>query len=248
MKFLPQPSVTVFTPSLWREIWVGFKYSLFPSEEKYLLLEWCLYHRKGWARRWPTVMDFLDERVGRIRVNVKDEKTGTESKIIGTSFLQAILNEHTRPGIIEFLEKPLISVDDIKAAQRVMRRAWRMSAEEAGVRAEPPGKSAGFPAKAYVIATELHFELVGKEKEYLALSTMVDQLACFIKDQFAAGELPRNFHKLKGYSYKPILKGKNTSKIGQLKPFFRQIAEHPEVFGEAVSRRAQTIFNEDLKD
>ena len=71
------------------------------------------------------------------------------------------------------------------------------------------------PAKAYVIGTELHFELAGKEEEYDAFSRQVDQLARFIKDQFASGELPRNFNKLKGYTYKPALKGKNKSKKGQ---------------------------------
>jgi hypothetical protein len=280
MKSLQQQSDTVFTPSVWKEVRVSIKYLFFPTEEDYLLLEWYVYHRKALAWRWPTVMEFLDERVRRIPVNIQDVETGRKTKIIENSFLRAILNEHTREGIIEFFEKPMISMEDIWEVQRIIRQAWRVPAEEAGVRAEtaghaqveeseplvelveplvetteppvetaePPGETAGFPAKAYVIATQLHFELAGKEKEYLALSTKVDQLACFIKDKFAAGELPRNFPKFKGYSYKPILGGKNKSKKGQLKPFFRQIAEHPEVFGDAESGRAQTIFNEDFKD
>jgi len=272
MKSLRQQSDTVFTPGVWKEVWFSIKYIFFQTEENYLLLEWYIYHRKALAWRWPTVMEFLDERVRRIPVDINHVETGRKTKIIKNSFLQAILNEQTREGIIEFLEKPMISRDDIGEVQRVIRQAWRVPAKEAGIRAETaghapvelveppvekteppieetdsPGEAAGFPAKAYVIATELHFELAGKEEEYAAFSRQMDQLARFIKDHFASGELPRNFKKLKGYTYKPILKGKNKSKIGQLKPFFRQIAEHPEVFGEAVSARAQTIFKELLR-
>ena len=258
MNFLrKKPGTIVYFKKGWcRELLEVFNFYavFFPTEESYLVSAWRWYQSEGRVRHFPSAMDFLDERVRHIRANLADPDTGRRTKLIEDGFLQVILNPLTQKELIKFLEKPAISIEDVKEVQRLMKRAWRASAEEEVVIAEPSApenkesSSAGFPAKAYVIATQLHFELAGKEDEYAVVSRQVDQLARFIKDQFAAGELPRNFHKLKGYTYKPILNGKNTSKKGQLRPFFRQIAEHPEVFGEAVSGRAKTIFNDHFGD
>ena len=103
------------------------------------------------------------------------------------------------------------------------------------------GKS-GFYAKTFFIAAHLHFDLTGQESEYGRLSVQIKELEGFVKEQFGAGELPGTFYDLKGYSYKPILAGKNSSQKGQLKPCFGQIAKHPDVFGKEVAEMAQSIL------
>jgi hypothetical protein len=260
MNFLRKKSGTVvyFKKGLRWELWEIFNFyaHFFPTEKGYLVSTWRWYQRVVRDKIFPTAMDFLDERVRYIRADLVDPDTGRKTKLIEDGFLQVILNPQTRKGLIEFLEKPAISLEDVRQVQQLMKTAWRIREEEAEIVAGEPSapenngsSSAEFPAKTYVIATQLHFELAGKEKEYAALSTQLADLESFIKEKFAVPQLPGTFQKkLKGYSYQPILNGKNTNKKGQLKPFFRQIIGHPEVFGEAVSQYAKQVFGRHFED
>jgi hypothetical protein len=276
MSFLRKKSGTVdyFKKGFRWELWEIFNFyaHFFPTEKGYLVSTWRWYQRVRRSKFFSTVMDFLDERVRYIRADLADPDTGRRTKLIEDGFLQVILNPHTRKGLIEFLEKPAISLEDVRQVQQLMKTAWRVREDEAEIMAVSSGpqslvdpeptvdpepsvpehngvSSAEFPAKTYVIATQLHFELAGKEEEYAALSVHLDQLESFIKEKFAVPQLPANFQKnLKGYSYKPILNGKNTNKKGQLKPFFRQIIGHPEVFGEAVAQYAKQVFERYFED
>ena len=99
-------------------------------------------------------------------------------------------------------------------------------------------------AKAYVIAAEIHFELANKQTEYRRLSGHWPDLAGFVQQQFGVSRLPGTFRKLKGYSYKKVLEEQKDSKLGQLKPHFRQIIGHPEIFGPAIVERAQKILDD----
>lgn len=275
MSFLRKKSGTVvyFKKGFRWELWEVFNFYAvyFPTEKGYLVSTWRWYQSEGRAKHFSTVIDFLDARVRYIRANLADPDTGRRTKLIEDGFLQVILNPLTRKGLIEFLEKPAISLEDVRQVQQLMKKAWRIREEEAEIVTGSSGlqpvvgpeptvdsepstpehngvSSAEFPAKTYVIATQLHFELAGKEEEYAALSVHLDQLESFIKEKFAVPQLPGTFQKFKGYSYKPILNGKNTNKKGQLKPFFRQIFEHPEVFGEAVAQYAKQVFERYFED
>ena len=99
-------------------------------------------------------------------------------------------------------------------------------------------------AKTYVIAAEIHFELANKQTEYRRLSGHWPDLAGFVQQQFGVSRLPGTFRKLKGYSYKKVLEEQKDSKLGQLKPHFRQIIGHPEIFGPAIVKRAQRILDD----
>ena len=99
-------------------------------------------------------------------------------------------------------------------------------------------------ARTYVIAAEIHFDLANKQSDYRRLSDYWPDLAKFIQEQFGVSRLPGNFRKLKGYSYKEVLEERNDAKLGQLKPHFRQIIGHPEIFGPAIVKRAQRILDD----
>ncbi|GGA89180.1 hypothetical protein GCM10011511_10510 [Puia dinghuensis] len=99
-------------------------------------------------------------------------------------------------------------------------------------------------AKTYFIAAELYYELKGQQAEFESLSRRTNKLAEFVKKQFHTVRLPGTFSDLRGYSYKPVLNGDNESRKGQLKPFFRQLSENPDVFGKPIAQRAQRILVE----
>lgn len=109
---------------------------------------------------------------------------------------------------------------------------------------EPAGDN--FYSRTYVIATQLYFERAGKAAEYETLVRQRAELEKFIIGHFKARQLPGTLSKWRGHSYKKILEGHKSSRKGQLKPLFRQIIDHPEVFGADVSAYAQQVFHQYL--
>ena len=99
-------------------------------------------------------------------------------------------------------------------------------------------------AKTYVIAVQLYFEVEGREEEFGALSSQVPEMIKFIKVHFGVENLPGRMEEFKGYSYKKGLQERSSAKKGQLRPPFKQIAQHPEIFGKAVAERAQEILTQ----
>jgi hypothetical protein len=97
-------------------------------------------------------------------------------------------------------------------------------------------------ARAYYIGAELYHELLGKEQEFVKLSMNLIRLRKFIGEQFDVHQVPRKFDEWKGYSYKTGLTQKAAIR-GQLRPPLRQIRDHPEIFGSAVSERARVILD-----
>ncbi len=89
-------------------------------------------------------------------------------------------------------------------------------------------------------------ELTGPgQSDFLQLSRRMKDLKTFIKDQFQVTRLPGTFDDLNGFDYKNILKEeKEDQRRVQLKQHFRQISEHPKIFGEAIARRAFDIIDE----
>jgi hypothetical protein len=99
-------------------------------------------------------------------------------------------------------------------------------------------------ARAYIIAARLWFELEGKESEFETLSRRLGDLRSFIREKFGVQRLPGRLEEFKGYSYKSELNGRNSAKRGQLRTPFRQIMEHPEIFGEDLSARARAVLKQ----
>jgi hypothetical protein len=125
----------------------------------------------------------------------------------------------------------------------------KISAPESAPAAEPAGEAPPeLYAKTYVIGAHIFFELTGKEAEYEALSHQLGDLGIFIRAKFNIQKLPGTFSKLKGYSYKRVLEGKNTSKKGQIRPCLRQIIDHPSIFGEDISHHALQLLDRHFKD
>jgi hypothetical protein len=198
-----------------RQVLIGFLESPDP-EANY---EWALYSmRSAWRRGGQEGLGTNVVEIGWERPELSEVKTGPAK---------------ADPGASE------VKIEDVEV-------------EAAGVNAKTgreEGKSTAVDtphlhAKTYVIATEIHFELANKPAEYKRLSDYPPDLAKFVQEQFGAARLPRNFRKLKGYSYKEVLEERNDAKLGQLKPHFRQIIGNPEIFGPAIVKRAQRILDD----
>jgi hypothetical protein len=99
-------------------------------------------------------------------------------------------------------------------------------------------------ARTYIIAVQLLLELEGKELEFESLSRRLPDLKSFIREKFGVERLPGRLEEFKGYSYKSELNGRSSARKAQLRIPFRQIMEHPEVFGEGVSARAREMLKQ----
>ncbi len=99
-------------------------------------------------------------------------------------------------------------------------------------------------ARTYVIAVQLYFELEGKDAEFDALARRLPELTSFIRERFGVEKVPGRLEDFKGYSYKQGLKERSRAKRGQLRTPFSQIAQHPEIFGEAIALRAREILKQ----
>jgi hypothetical protein len=131
-------------------------------------------------------------------------------------------------------EQPGVPLADLEAGQPT----------EESKNGDLPGDAPELPAKAYFIAAELYYELRGQQAEYQVLCRQLPGLTAFVQEKFGVARLPGRFKEFKGYSYKTALTGHNAPKKGQLKPCFRQIANNPQVFGEAIAGRAREILAE----
>lgn len=144
-------------------------------------------------------------------------------------------------------------VSEGQAGEVDERGAGEVDEGQAGEENEPvvdePVGSEGpaLQAKAYVIATQLDHELREKESDFEILSRDLPGFVKFVKQHFGVRKLPGTFEKFKGYSYKLILNDRSAPKKGQLRKPFRQIRDHPEIFGEAVAARAAEILRRHFK-
>ena len=246
-------------------IWRAGRFGIFPTERNLLVSFWYdfVYYKK--IRSEATVLTFLDQRIAEWPATLLEEKSLYKRRLRG-ELLNALRDPYLRQVLINFLESPDPEAN-YKSALYSIRSAWRSDGQKAGFadaveigreRPEPIVDEAGtvepdagrvndtqqLHAKTYVIAAEIHFELVNKPVEYKRLSDYSPDLAKFVQEQFGVSRLPGNFRKLKGYSYKEVLEEKNDAKLGQLKPHFRQIIRHPEIFGPAIIKRAQRILDD----
>jgi hypothetical protein len=253
--------------------WRVYKVDLSPTEKNLLLSFWYDYVHFKARKADATVYSFLDDRVVSIKRILEDPDTSRKTRQLYRDLLDALHQPRLLEIFIKFLESSPPE-EHYSLVMKVMKRAWREDGQQVkapgetqevkkseqpdvpstdpedgqptgdGKDADPPRDTPGLHAKTYFIAAELHFELAGQQAEYQVLCRQLPELAAFVQEKFRVTRLPGRFKEFKGYSYKAVLKDHNAQKKGQLKPLFRQIADNPQVFGEAIAGRAREILTE----
>jgi hypothetical protein len=243
-----------------RSAWLIQKFYFSPTEENLLISFWVdhAHYRRVLPKK--SVYDFLDSRVRYMEDSIINPDGRRSVRTLERSLFKALQLESVRKIVVDFLESPSPK-ENYRPVMEAIRSAWRM-ADEVGVATggedEQGGQERGkdgsqgnerlLNARAYIIAVQLSFELAGKELEFGSFSQCLPDLKSFIRERFGVKKLPGRLEEFKGYSYKSELNGRNGSKRGQLRIPFRQIMQHPEVFGEDVSARARAMLKEYFPD
>jgi hypothetical protein len=243
-----------------------------PTERNLLASFWYDYRHFRRIRPNKSIDAYLDLKVQEIKRDASDLNRTVKVRQLNGDLLQALRNKRIRAMFVAYLEsgspkKDYQQVADaIRGAWRMEEESREISggdgergveeervmvggeraAEEAGVMAGGSEREVeeepALNAKAYYIAAQLYHELRGNGSEYDSLSRNLPKLIQFVRQHFGVGKLPGRFEKFKGYSYKLVLKDRNAGKKGQLKTPFRQIGDHPEIFGEKVAGLAREIL------
>jgi hypothetical protein len=233
-------------------LWRVSRFYFFPSERNLFFSTWYDFVHFKRLRPDGSVLDFLDDRVRFMKREVANPDSSPLMKQLYGDLVKALHHPGFRVLFIAFLESSSLE-EQYERVRDALRSAWRMEVVDEAV---PPealvvegSEQRGvrlLKAKTYFIAAELHFELAGREEEFQVKSRQMSELMAFVKEQFCVERLPGTFDKLKGYTYKSVLTGRNDAKKGQLKPHFRQIIENPQVFGEAIAARARLILTKGI--
>jgi hypothetical protein len=234
--------------------WRISKFSYFPTEKNLLLSFWYDFVHFKARGGGDDVYSFWDDRVVFLKQELENPDYSGKKKQLYRDLYNALHNPRLLKIIIQFLESSPPE-DHYLPVVEALKRAWRddgqlMTAPEETENAKAPGKgglSSNVPelnAKAYYIAAELYYELAGRSGDFQVFYTNMAELKAFVQKQFSVAQLPGTFDKLKAYTYKKILTSGKKGPIGQLKPHFRQIADNPQVFGEAIAGRAREILAE----
>ena len=251
-----------------RASWRSGKIDFIPTEKNLLTSFW---YRRDFYRRnraEDTVYDFLDDQVRILGKYIVDPERKQRARELYGYLLKGLERERIREIVVEFLKSPLPE-ENYLPVLKAIRGAWRMEEREKlgeaiipdvgqqritkvtesengqGIKeSELTVGSGGRPlnARTYVIAVQLYFELEGKDTEFEALSRSLPALTNFIRERFGVEELPGRLDDFKAYSYKEGLKERSSSKRGQLRTPFKQIVQHPEIFGKAIAERAREIL------
>jgi hypothetical protein len=245
--------------------WRIGRFDYLPTERNLLLSFWYDFGHYKVVAKGKTILDFMDSRVVFIKRELEKTDLSSKKRQMYRDLLGALLDPRLREKIIEFIESPNPE-EHCKPVIDMIKAAWRMGEEKtlgieemsepvallaaeaepetaAGDEGWPKGKSA-VDAKTYVVAAEIHFDLVGRPDEYTKISRHSPQLEGFVKRRFGVSQLPGSFRKLREYSYKPVLKEKNYKRLGQLKRNFKQIIDHSEIFGPSIVERAEKILDD----
>jgi hypothetical protein len=222
---------------------------LVPTEKNLLESFWYDFVHYKNVKPGATVTEFLDSRVVKFKRVIEDSDERPKKRQMYRDLVNALYNRSIRAEIITFLQAPEPE-RGYQALVDKIYRAWRAEERQPVVKArnrkpasrDRDGKGAPFSARTYVIAAEIHHELEERQEEFHRLCEEKDGLEKFVKQRFGVEQLPGTFKKFKHFAYSAVLKGVNESQRGQLRPCFRQIKEHPEVFGKAVAAKARQIF------
>lgn len=225
-------------------MWRANRFDRFPTAENLLISLWFDYAFYRLVLPEKTVYQFLDSRVLLLEENVARRRRKERKRRLEGYLLDGLRSERIRLVVVDFLESP--SPENYPPVLEVIWGAWRMPGMDNDLTAagDSPVKENLLNAKTYIIAVHLCLELDGKEEEFESLSRRLPDLRSFIRVKFGVDKLPGRLGEFTGYSYKRIIKEKHSPKKGQLRMPFRQIVAHPEIFGEAISGRAQEILEE----
>jgi hypothetical protein len=253
--------------------WLNLRFYHFPTEKNLLISFWYDHAFYRDSEPGDTVYNFLDRRVRALGEKIANPERKKGVRNLERYLQEALHREGIRRKIVDFLESPSPE-ENYRPVMEAIRSAWRMEdevrvatgveapmteigsemnelkVEERGDEDERDGHELERPlnARAYIIAVQLWFELEGRELEFDSFSRYLPDLKSFIRERFRVKKLPGRLEEFKGYSYKSELNGRNRSKRGQLRIPFRQIMEHPEVFGEGVSARARAMLKQYFPD
>ncbi len=226
-------------------LWESFRYDFKPSPENFIKYKWRHFVFCKNEDKTITPALYLNNLADEVKNDLTRHKS-VNKKSLTLSVIQNILqNPETKGELAVLFESPEISSEDIKRFLEMIARSLPAPRGKSVFEAQ----SGSFHARTYLIATHLFFELKNDEPQYYALTTDTSALRKFMEDNFKAANLSSRLSKMKGFSYKSILKGKNNDgEKGQLKPQFKQIISHPEIFGANVSKFAQEVFEKDFPE
>lgn len=193
---------------------------------------------------------YLNSLLDEIKNELAKHKS-VNKKSLSLSVIQNILqNPGTKKEMIILFEAIQVSNEDIQVfldnntPDQTNAVGKKEAAPDAG-----ESKVKSFHTRTYIIAAHLYFEINNNESQYYTLIQDTQAFKKFLEQTFQATNLSGRLSKLKSFSYKLVLKGKtNDGEKGQLKPQFKQIISHPEIFGADISRRAEEILKTDFPE
>ncbi len=231
-------------------LWQSIKYDLKPTPENFIKFKW---HHFVFCRNEDRTISpglYLNSLLDEIKNELAKHKS-VNKKSLTLSVIQNILqNPGTKKEMTILFEAAQVSDEAIKAflnnitADQTSTIGKTQADPDAG-----ENKTESFHTRTYIIATHLYFEINNDESQYYTLMQDTQAFKKFLEQTFKATNLSGRLSKLKSFSYKHVLKGKNNDgEKGQLKPQFKQIISHPEIFGADVSRRADEILKADFPE
>ncbi|MCA6450281.1 MAG: hypothetical protein IM598_15780 [Chitinophagaceae bacterium] len=228
-------------------LWQSIKYDLKPTPENFIKFKWCHFVFCRNEDRSISAGLYLTSLLNEIKNELAKHKS-VNKKSLTLSVIQNILqNPGTKNEMIILFESAQVSDEAIKAFLNNITTD-QTNKEDADLDAGE-NKAESFHTRTYIIATHLYFEINNDESQYYTLMQDTQAFKKFLKQTFKATNLSGRLSKLKSFSYKHVLKGKNNDgEKGQLKPQFKQIISHPEIFGADVSRRAEEILISDFPE
>lgn len=193
---------------------------------------------------------YLNSLLDEIKNELAKHKSVNKKSLALSAIKEILQNPGTKKEMIILFEAAQVSNEDIQVfldnntPDQTHTIGKNETAPDAGEnKAEP------FHTRTYIIAAHLYFEINNDESQYYTLMQDTQAFKKFLEQTFQATNLSSRLSKLKNFSYKLVLKGKsNDGEKGQLKPQFKQIILHAEIFGADVSRRAEEILKADFPE
>ncbi len=228
-------------------LWQSIKYELKPTPENFIKFKWRHFIFCRNEDRTISADLYLTGLQNEIKNELAKHKS-VNKKSLTLSVIQNILqNPGTKKEMTILFEAAQVTDETIKIFLNNIT-ADQTNKEEADLDAGE-NKADSFHTRTYIIATHLYFEINNDESQYYTLMQDTQAFKKFLEQTFQATNLSGRLSKLKSFSYKHVLKGKNNDgEKGQLRPQFKQIISHPEIFGADVSRRADEILKTDFPE
>lgn len=188
-------------------LWQSIKYDLKPTPENFIKFKW---HHFVFCRNEDRTISpslYLNSLLDEIRNELAKHKS-VNKKSLTLSVIQNILqNPGTKKEMTILFEATQVSDEAIKAFLNNIT-ADQTNKEETDLDAGE-NKADSFHTRTYIIATHLYFEINNDESQYYTLMQDTQAFKKFLEQTFQATNLSGRLSKLKSFSYKHVLKGKN---------------------------------------